>query len=344
MEAAELDKVVGADGVVTLGLTDLPDAGGGTLQKTLRDEFGRLAGTSAATTDDLGEGTDNLYYTDAQADARAAVAVAAHVAEADPHAQYQMKLPTGTTGQFWRGDGAWSNTIDGALESTGDILSGESFIGSAGYLGMAARSPGGIVAIRPNGPANASGQFYVDSAGNMIPGGACYPTLDGVYPAGESFARWSVVYAMTGTINTSDAREKTPVRPLTDAEIAAAVELGGEIGVYQWLAMIEQKGGAAREHVGQAVQRAIAVMQSHGLDPFRYGFICYDAWEESAAIVRDGGLEISSARPAGDRYSFRMDELLAFIAAGERAVRIAANAELHVLIAAMEQRLAAAGL
>ncbi len=75
-------SVTGADGIDVVGslaagaaivsLEDLADAGGGTLQKTMRDAKGRLSGTSAATTTDLAEGT-NLYFTDARA--RAAVAV-----------------------------------------------------------------------------------------------------------------------------------------------------------------------------------------------------------------------------------------------------------------------------
>lgn len=39
-------------------------------------------------TDDIAEGAANLYYTDTRADARAAAAVATHVAAADPHPQY----------------------------------------------------------------------------------------------------------------------------------------------------------------------------------------------------------------------------------------------------------------
>ncbi|MNM73333.1 hypothetical protein D3C81_850560 [compost metagenome] len=122
------------------------------------------------------------------------------------------------------------------------------------------------------------------------------------------------------------------------------MELGSEIGVYRWFAMIEAKGASAREHIGMTVQRAIAVLESHGLDPFRYGFICYDQWDELPEVLDEDGDVVQAYRPADDRYSFRMDELLAFIAAGERAARIAANAELHALIVAMEQRLAAAGL
>lgn len=139
---------------------------------------------------------------------------------------------------------------------------------------------------------------------------------DNFQALGDAALRWSVVYAGTGTISTSDAREKTTVRPFTPAELAAAAELGREIGGYQWLAMVEAKGGAARQHIGLTVQRAIEVMESHGLNPFGYGFICYDEWPEQAEIIGDDGDVVQEHRPAGDRYSFRTDELLMFMARG----------------------------
>lgn len=61
-----------SDGLVRLDLRELEDAGGGELVKLLRDGYGRVAGTSAATTDDLPEGA-NLYYTDARAASAAPV-------------------------------------------------------------------------------------------------------------------------------------------------------------------------------------------------------------------------------------------------------------------------------
>ncbi|MNM82940.1 hypothetical protein D3C81_949830 [compost metagenome] len=103
--------------------------------------------------------------------------------------------------------------------------------------------------------------------------------------------------------------------------------------MYQWLAMIEAKGASAREHIGMTVQRAIAVLESHDLDPFAYGFICYDEWGELPEVHGEVGEVVQEARPAGDRYSFRMDELLAFIARG-----------LALRLDAVEQRLDAAGL
>ena len=59
----EVSKAVGGDGVTTLGLENVPDAGGGTLQRTQFDTKGRKTGTSAADTDDLAEGATNLYFT-----------------------------------------------------------------------------------------------------------------------------------------------------------------------------------------------------------------------------------------------------------------------------------------
>lgn len=54
-----------SDGLPTIDLATVPDAGGGTLQRTTFDDRGRKTGTSAATTTDLPEG-DNLYFTAAR--------------------------------------------------------------------------------------------------------------------------------------------------------------------------------------------------------------------------------------------------------------------------------------
>lgn len=137
--------------------------------------------------------------------------------------------------------------------------------------------------------------------------GATFPGADNARNLGISSVRWKEIFAANGTINTSDAREKTPVRSLTAAEIAAARDLSREIGAYKFLTAVAEKGDAAREHIGMTVQRAIEIMQEHGLDPFGYGFVCYDQWEAEETIA------------AGDRYGFRMDELLAFIARGFEA-------------------------
>ena len=177
-------------------------------------------------------------------------------------------------------------------------------------------------------------RLLVDAAGNHATG------TDNAQSLGTASKRWSTVYAGTGTINTSDAREKTLIAALTSSEIAAATDLSKMVGTYQFIESIEAKGDAARHHIGLTVQDAIAVMETHGLNPFRYGFICHDAWPEIAiehpaveAVddeLDDDGNVIRQGRPAieawteivqaaGDRYAFRYDQLALFIAAGFEA-------------------------
>lgn len=193
-------------------------------------------------------------------------------------------------------------------------------------------------------------------------GRGLFPAADNAHDVGQAATAYRTVYARTGTINTSDARLKCDFRDLTPVEIAAARDIARAIGTYRWRDAVDSKGAAAREHIGPTVQRAIEIMQAHGLDPFSYGFICHDEWEqeaiehpaiearyavpatEAASEVLDSlGNVVTPATPAnpgfpavearaaytevtqqaGDRYAFRYDELAMFIAAGQEA-RLAA--------------------
>ncbi|MCJ2033287.1 DUF2793 domain-containing protein [Methylobacterium sp. J-068] len=174
----------------------------------------------------------------------------------------------------------------------------------------------------------------VATSGPASFGGTVAHASDNAFSFGTATLRASVVYAATGSINTSDAREKTAVEPLTDAQIAAATALAGEIGTFRFLDAVARKGEGARFHVGLTVQRAVAVLAAHGLDPFALGIVCRDAWaateptpaiEGRAAEYGEDGMETRPAipaqpatpgSPAGDRYGFRTDELLLFLARG----------------------------
>lgn len=112
------------------------------------------------------------------------------------------------------------------------------------------------------------------SSVNMLPG------ADNTLSLGSPSFRWSVVYAGTGTINTSDEDYKTAITPLTEAEKAAALEIKDAIGSFQFLDVVAEKGDDARLHVGVGAQTVKAIMEKHGLDPARYGFFCFDEWDE----------------------------------------------------------------
>lgn len=128
---------------------------------------------------------------------------------------------------------------------------------------------------------------------------------------GDPSARWTVVYAASSTISTSDEREKLWRGAMTANELAAArAVLAGELGFYQWHYAIAEKGAeGARLHFGVRAQRVWDIFETHGLDPARYAFLCYDQWLDAEGVERD-------------RYGLRTDQLALF------------------LIAAQEQRLA----
>lgn len=152
-----------------IGLRRLIDSGtGDAIWKFTRDDFGRISGTESATTDDLPEGATNLYHTDERAqDAvgaaiaagtgdgvtltyddvanainatntdKGSVALAAHLAAANPHPQYALAasivgpVPTRiAAGQTYTVPAdtqvLWTLTIeleaDASIEALGDFV------------------------------------------------------------------------------------------------------------------------------------------------------------------------------------------------------------------------------
>ncbi|SCX30474.1 hypothetical protein DSM25558_4967 [Agrobacterium sp. DSM 25558] len=143
--------------------------------------------------------------------------------------------------------------------------------------------------------------FSIPATGNAVFYGNAYPNADNAHSIGQASNRFSVVYAATSTINTSDAmlkalRDGSPVNEdwqvssLTDAELAASAQIAKEIGVFKFKDAVREKGEAARLHVGLTVQRVIEIMEAHHLEPFAYSFICFDEWnaeEEVRDIIEE---------------------------------------------------------
>ena len=227
--------------------------------------------------------------------------------------------------------GSRSSRFTDRLADTGNSplsLQGWCYEGGANALGAYCvdTSDSGIAGITVNRGANAnwagfymimSGSYWtVRTAGAAIArwySNVLRPEIDNSMDLGTAAHRWKQVYASNAAINTSDARLKTAVDSLSDAEIAAAAQLSREIGSYRWLEAISIKGDGARLHIGLTVQRVIEVLEDHGLTAMDYGFVCYDSWDAEDAT------EHSTGREAGDIFSLRHDELLLFIARGQTA-------------------------
>jgi len=139
------------------------------------------------------------------------------------------------------------------------------------------------------------------------------PTVDNTWDLGSAALRWKVVYAGTGTINTSDEREKQDIETLNQAEKNVASALKGLVKKFRFKDAVQAKGDAARIHVGVIAQEVIAAFADEGLDATRYGILCFDEWEEQEAVLDENGNAICPHIPAGNRYGVRYEELLAFI-------------------------------
>lgn len=126
------------------------------------------------------------------------------------------------------------------------------------------------------------------------------PKSDDKCALGWSDALWTVVYAATGSINTSDANEKQNIANFDDAEKRVATALKGLVKKFRFKSAVEQKGNDARIHIGVIAQDVKAAFEAEGLDPYRYGMFCSDTWTDEDGVERT-------------RLGIRYEELLAFV-------------------------------
>jgi hypothetical protein len=139
------------------------------------------------------------------------------------------------------------------------------------------------------------------------------PVTDANVRLGAASRRWEVVYASTGTINTSDSRQKQQVKKLSDKEHNVAVRLKSLVRTFKWNDSVDKKGDAARIHVGVIAQDVKAAFEAEGLVAEDYAILCYDKWEGQEEVRDEDGNLITAAYSGGDRYGVRYDQLLAFI-------------------------------
>ena len=165
-------------------------------------------------------------------------------------------------------------------------------------------------------------------AGTTLAGG----TVDNAMSNGASNRRWTEVFAVSSTINTSDENEKQDIEALSEKEKKVAVSCKGLIKKYRWKDAVAKKGNDARIHVGVIAQELKSAFEAEGLDASRYGMFCLDTWWEKEITVdavkadKEKGVEAKDAYTYTDtkdeategytektRLGVRYSELLAFI-------------------------------
>jgi hypothetical protein len=187
-----------------------------------------------------------------------------------------------------------TNQFTGTVYSTSDGTTSNGYLfENIGYAALGGTN--GVVF--GSGTYSGTGRIVVDVLGGL---NTLRPYADNVTSLGTSVYRYTVVYATTGTINTSDATEKQQVRELNDAERRTAQRIKGLIRAFKWNEAVESKGDGARIHIGVMAQDVEAAFVAEGLDASKYGLFCRDTWD-----TLDG--------PPQTRLGVRYEELLAFV-------------------------------
>lgn len=184
-----------------------------------------------------------------------------------------------------------------------------------------------------------SGYFKADSIPNQIGSDMSLvdtyrPALDNTTSLGTATQRYSTVYAATGSINTSDEREKSNVSEIESSLFEAWGKV--DFKLFQFNDAIEEKGETARLHVGVVAQDVSRAFASCDIDARRFGLFCYDEWgqvvDTKTVVDKDGYVDSETGKTvppqthsesfvvqeAGSRYGIRYEEALALECAYQR--------------------------
>lgn len=194
--------------------------------------------------------------------------------------------------------------------------------GQPNYLAMRPAAANNPPAIGVNGPdANIDLRLSPKGAGTIRLDASVTPTSPGAASTvGTSGRYWAGGFTQTAFTVVSDERDKTERVNITDAMLDAWSEV--DFVQFQYVDRVEAKGvDGARWHFGVIAQRAKEAFERHGLDAHRFGFLCYDEWEDEWSRVQIGDsdeYENVLVNPAGSRYGIRYEEVLVLEAALQR--------------------------
>lgn len=112
------------------------------------------------------------------------------------------------------------------------------------------------------------------------------PIQDNFYTLGTLSQRWSEVYAVNGTINTSDKREKNNIGEINATVLKAWAKVD-----FKQFKMNDNDDW----HFGVIAQDVVKAFESEGLDPEEYSIIVEQTWEENGETKSRYGLNYNQA-------------------------------------------------
>lgn len=181
----------------------------------------------------------------------------------------------------------------GAAVQNGDLLGTYAFGASdgtnyrvgAGFqsVATAAAATGAITANLTvwtnNGSTGPTRRWDWDANGDF------HPFTDNVTNLGTGAYRMKEIFSGNAVINTSDARLKRDIGPVSDALLDAWGN--SQWCCYRWIEAFEEKGDAARWHFGLIAQQVRDVIDA-GLGDgaaLRLGAVCHDSWDAQEEVL-----------------------------------------------------------
>ena len=210
-------------------------------------------------------------------------------------------------------------SVGGTVSNAGENVAGTLWvkdtnvinIGYNAYRATISNGGAGPLVLTPTSGYNISLNSDASVNGNLQPY-SCYPQSDNAYSCGTAAKRWSVVYAATALINTSDERTKEQITTDLTPELKAWAKV--EYCKFKFKDSVAEKSDGARWHIGLIAQRVKEAFESEGLDAFAYGILCYDKWDDKYTTqIDEKGNETGKTlvTSAGDIYGIRYEEALA---------------------------------
>lgn len=236
-----------------------------------------------------------------------------------------FKLPVGNSralslpGRTYRRPTVWANQFSIVHENGTTIfdmnagtISNKSANGSTTVyrhlINTSDVSMASLIGVGGDGVTQHSGNWILRSALTKF-SGSLTPETANTGTVGTSDKPFAGGFTQTAYMVTSDERVKTVPIVITDAMLDAAAEV--EWVLFQYLDRVEEKGtDGARWHFGAIAQRFAEAFERHGLDPYRFAFICYDEWGAVAEVIGEDGETISEAVEAGSRYGIRYEQAI----------------------------------
>lgn len=139
------------------------------------------------------------------------------------------------------------------------------------------------------------------------------PAADNSINFGSANFKWNAIFARTSVINTSDQNQKCDVSPIDEKILKAWAKVN--FVQYRFISSVDEKGDSARVHFGMIAQKVKEAFESEGVDPFKYGLLCKDTWEEieyQPVLDADGNDtgEVNTIQIVHEQYGIRYDEAL----------------------------------